>query len=131
MNAKLILEPKDESEYERLGELVQRIPEWFDGVNVEMSGPVDNGSEPSRSGQAGDDRAPIPTDELQAVYETVRLDPGRSRGKYHEKLVENENIWYDDPEDEDYEEREDLGEKMWDLERQGYLRHEGRRWYPA
>ena len=125
MRAKLTLEAEDESEFEQLGDVLDSL--GIDGVEFES----DEEPEPPRTGNSGDDKAPISDDELQAVYNTIKRDQGRSRGKYHEALVEDDRIWYDDPDDEDYEEREDLGEKMWDLERRGYLRHEGRRWYPA
>lgn len=79
-----------------------------------------------------DEQAPITSslnDEEQAVIDVVREHPGHVRGFYHEQLVDDGRSPYEDPDDDDYNERQHLGDQMWNLQSRGFLQHNGNRWY--
>jgi hypothetical protein len=74
------------------------------------------------------------TEHEQAIVEAVRDDPGNQKGHYHQMLLDDDRTPYNDRNDENYNERGDLGHRMWELnvsEGGEHLVNSGRLWYPV
>jgi len=68
----------------------------------------------------------------QAIVEAVREEPGNQKGHYHEMLLDDDRTPYNDQDDDN--ERDDLGHRMWELnvtDGGDHLRNSGRLWYPV
>ena len=73
----------------------------------------------------------LPSDEYRYAYRALVQESGHSRRVIHRKASQIDGSPFDnfDPENETPERRE-IGDILWDLEKRGYARHEGNKWFP-